>query len=191
MAQTTAIGQPAWRHHDLIGRYRQRRIRQRLLRQRPNTQDEHGCLWFPRRPVRLLQRLAWREQPRYRGTDGDAIDYPVAAFMRYSRTQFNPDPVGDLLFNGVASRDIHSNRACGVQSDLTYRLTPSHTLRGGIMLEQEQASFRDSAVDAAPGRHQTGFASGPCRGGEPVLNSMTAPPSRRAAESFVARRNQR
>jgi len=78
------------------------------------------------------------------GTDGDAIDYQVAAFMRYSRTQFNPDPVGDLLFNGVASQDFHSNRAFGVQSDLTYRLTPSHTLRGGIMLEQEQASFRDS-----------------------------------------------
>jgi outer membrane receptor protein involved in Fe transport len=86
------------------------------------------------------------------GTDGDAFDYQLSAYTRYSRTQFNPDPVGDLLFNGVASQDFHSNRAVGLQDDMTYRLTPSHTLRGGVAFEQEQASFKDNvsvfAVDA-------------------------------------------
>jgi len=40
------------------------------------------------------------------GTNGDKLDYQVAYFTRYTRTQFNPDPIGNLLFNGVASQDF-------------------------------------------------------------------------------------
>ena len=78
------------------------------------------------------------------GTNGDALDYQVALFTRYTRTQFNPDPIGDLMFNGVASQDFHSNVASGVQSDFTYRLNAAHTLRFGGYVEQEHATFRDS-----------------------------------------------
>ncbi len=75
------------------------------------------------------------------GTNGDALDYQVALFTRYTRTQFNPDPIGDLIFNGVASQDFHNNIATGLQSDLTYRLTPTHTLRFGGEIQQEHATF--------------------------------------------------
>jgi outer membrane receptor protein involved in Fe transport len=78
------------------------------------------------------------------GTNGDALDYQVALFTRYTRTQFNPDPIGDLMFNGVASQDYHNNVASGIQTDLTYRLTPTHTLRFGGEVEQEHASFNDN-----------------------------------------------
>jgi outer membrane receptor protein involved in Fe transport len=78
------------------------------------------------------------------GTNGGALDYQVALFTRYTRTQFNPDPVGDLMFNGVASQIFHSNRASGLQEDTTYRLNDKHTLRAGLMLEQEHAVFNDS-----------------------------------------------
>ncbi|HTH61895.1 MAG TPA: TonB-dependent receptor [Paraburkholderia sp.] len=78
------------------------------------------------------------------GTNGGALDYQVAFFTRYTRTQFNPDPVGDLVFNGVASEDFHSNQANGVQSDFTWRLNDSHTVRAGFMVEQEHAVFDDS-----------------------------------------------
>ncbi|CAM2147012.1 iron complex outermembrane recepter protein [Pararobbsia alpina] len=78
------------------------------------------------------------------GTNGDALDYQVALFTRYTRTQFNPDPVGDLIFNGVASQDYHNNVASGIQSDFTYRLTPTHTLRFGGFVQQEHATFQDS-----------------------------------------------
>jgi len=78
------------------------------------------------------------------GTNGGALDYQVALFTRYTRTQFNPDPVGDLIFNGVASSDFHSNQANGVQADFTYRLNDRHTLRAGLMVQQEHAVFDDS-----------------------------------------------
>ncbi|PXW22884.1 TonB-dependent receptor [Paraburkholderia caballeronis] len=80
------------------------------------------------------------------GTNGGAFDYQVALFTRYTRTQFNPDPVGDLMFNGVASSDFHSNRANGVQVDTTYRLNNSHTLRAGLMMQQEHATFDDNVA---------------------------------------------
>ncbi|TDQ98581.1 TonB-dependent receptor [Paraburkholderia silvatlantica] len=78
------------------------------------------------------------------GTNGGALDYQVAFFTRYTRTKFNPDPVGDLIFNGVASEDFHSNQANGVQSDFTWRLNDSHTVRAGLMFQQEHAVFDDS-----------------------------------------------
>ncbi len=31
------------------------------------------------------------------GTNGAALDYQVSLFTRYTRTQFNPDPIGDLI----------------------------------------------------------------------------------------------
>jgi outer membrane receptor protein involved in Fe transport len=78
------------------------------------------------------------------GTNGDKLDYQVAYFTRYTRTQFNPDPIGDLLFNGVASQDFRSNWANGLQGDTTYRLNSSHTLRAGVYFEQDRAVADDS-----------------------------------------------
>ena len=77
------------------------------------------------------------------GTNGDKLDYQVAYFTRYTRTQFNPDPIGDLLFNGVASQDFRSNWANGLQGDTTYRLNSSHTLRAGVYFEQDRAVAND------------------------------------------------
>jgi outer membrane receptor protein involved in Fe transport len=78
------------------------------------------------------------------GTNGAAFDYQVAFFTRYTRTQFNPDTTGDLLFNGVASNDFHNDTANGIQADTTWRLNSKHTLRGGIQLQQEHAQFSDT-----------------------------------------------
>ncbi|MFT4066156.1 TonB-dependent receptor [Paraburkholderia sp.] len=75
------------------------------------------------------------------GTNGGALDYQLAFVTRYSRTQFNPDPIGDLLFNGVASKDFHSDTANGLQFDTTYRLNDKHTIRAGVFAQQEHAVF--------------------------------------------------
>ncbi len=83
------------------------------------------------------------------GTNGAALDYQVAFFTRYTRTQFNPDPTGDLIFNGVASNDFHSNQANGIQTDVTYRLNGNHTLRAGFMVQEEHAAF-DNEVAVFP-----------------------------------------
>jgi outer membrane receptor for ferrienterochelin and colicin len=78
------------------------------------------------------------------GTNGGDFDYQVALSTRYTRTQFNPDPVGDLIFNGVASNDFHNDTANSLQADTTWRLNSKHTLRGGVQLTQEHAQFSDT-----------------------------------------------
>jgi outer membrane receptor protein involved in Fe transport len=80
------------------------------------------------------------------GTNGAALDYQVALYTRYTRTQFNPDTIGDLIFNGVASSNFHSDDANGLQADTTYRLNDRHTLRAGVSLEEEHASFNNSVA---------------------------------------------
>lgn len=80
------------------------------------------------------------------GTNGGRLDYQVSLFTRYTRTQFTPDEVGDLMFNGVASNDFRSNQAEGVQEDTTFRLNAAHTLRAGVWVEQEHAVFNDSVA---------------------------------------------
>ena len=72
----------------------------------------------------------------YQKNAGD-FNFQASAFNRYSSILFRPDEVGDLIFNGVASRvdrDILSN---GVEFDSSYKLNDEHTIRaGGIFTEQ-------------------------------------------------------
>lgn len=78
------------------------------------------------------------------GSLGASLDYQVSLFTRYTRTQYTPDTAGDLMFNGVASNDFHNDQANGIQTDVTYRLNAKHTLRGGILFQQEHAQFNDN-----------------------------------------------
>jgi outer membrane receptor protein involved in Fe transport len=78
------------------------------------------------------------------GSIGEALDYQVSLFTRYTRTQFTPDTAGDLMFNGVASNDFHNDTANGIQTDVTYRLNAKHTLRAGVLFQQEHAEFNDN-----------------------------------------------
>jgi len=64
----------------------------------------------------------------------DQVNLQVAAFGRNSGVHFRPDPVGDLYFNGVASDVARNSLSTGLQADLSYNLTDSHTLRGGSMV---------------------------------------------------------
>ncbi|HUK56518.1 MAG TPA: TonB-dependent receptor [Nitrospiria bacterium] len=93
-----------------------------------------------------------REVNRYgvlalQGTAGSRFDYQIAAFSRDSQVLFRPDPVGDLIFNGVASRVERTSFANGLQEDSSYRLNGAHTLRAGFLASGERAvSDNTSAV---------------------------------------------
>ncbi|SEE35601.1 Outer membrane receptor proteins, mostly Fe transport [Rhizobiales bacterium GAS191] len=67
------------------------------------------------------------------------LDMQVAYFNRYSLTHFFPDPVGDIVFNGVASNVRRENFANGVQGDLSYKINDQHTLRAGAFGDVERA----------------------------------------------------
>jgi len=62
----------------------------------------------------------------------NGFDGQLAAFSRYSALHFLPDPVGDILFNGVASNVYRQSFATGLQGDGAYRFGDAHTLRAGF-----------------------------------------------------------
>src|SRR5882762_61792 len=75
----------------------------------------------------------------YQKKAGD-LNFQASVFDRYSSILFRPDEVGDLIFNGVASRvdrDILSN---GVEFDASFKLNDQHTIRGGFLASEQYAT---------------------------------------------------
>jgi outer membrane receptor protein involved in Fe transport len=84
----------------------------------------------------------------YQKKAGD-LNFQASIFNRFSSILFRPDNVGDLIFNGVASRvdrDILSN---GVELDSSYKLNDEHTLRAGFILTEQYATV-DTATLVFP-----------------------------------------
>jgi outer membrane receptor protein involved in Fe transport len=84
----------------------------------------------------------------------NGFDGQVSYFTRYNNLHFTPDPVGDLLINGIASDISRQSYANGVQADGSYIINRAHTLRAGFTVSGEQAWVDNSSVveaGAAPG----------------------------------------
>ncbi|MDP3242265.1 MAG: TonB-dependent receptor, partial [Reyranella sp.] len=64
----------------------------------------------------------------------------LSGFGRYSKLSYQPDALGDLLYNGVAPWSQRSSFAFGVQGDASWKVAPTHTLRGGFLVQREQVS---------------------------------------------------
>jgi outer membrane receptor protein involved in Fe transport len=77
----------------------------------------------------------------------------VSAFGRYSSLFFAPDPLGDLLFNGISQTAYKRDEAYGLQAESAWHATSDHTLRAGIVYQADDLKSRTSsqvlAVDAA------------------------------------------
>ncbi len=86
-----------------------------------------------------------------------ALDVETSATARYSSLTFTPDPVGDLLFNGIAQNAFKQNVAYALQSDASYKLNEEHTLRAGTFLQSDRSvSLTSSQVIALdPAGNQT------------------------------------
>ena len=68
------------------------------------------------------------------------LNFQASIFTRYSSILFRPDEVGDLIFNGVASRldrDILSN---GFEFDASYKLNDQHTFAAVCHLQRAYAT---------------------------------------------------
>jgi len=66
------------------------------------------------------------------GALGTNADYQVAYTIHYNRENFNPDPISDLIYQGIAPKVFDSDFSNAGQGNLTYRLGNDHTLRGGF-----------------------------------------------------------
>jgi outer membrane receptor protein involved in Fe transport len=71
------------------------------------------------------------------GTMGPKLDYQIAYFTRYYSLKYYPDPIGDLAYNGIADRVLHTGFINGVQEDTSYHLNERHTIQGGFYLSGE------------------------------------------------------
>jgi hypothetical protein len=85
----------------------------------------------------------------------NGADVQVSYFTRYSSVHFTLDPIGDLVFNGVASNVFRSDFANGVATDAAYRLNDAHTLRGGFLLRTDLSNVVNTntllpVVDGVP-----------------------------------------
>ena len=67
-----------------------------------------------------------------------AVDTQTSLFSRYSSLYFSPDPVPDLLFTGIAQTAARSVWSSGVQSDSSWYVTDTHTLRFGFQVTAER-----------------------------------------------------
>jgi hypothetical protein len=81
------------------------------------------------------------------------VDFQLSGFTRYSSLYFTPDPIGDLLFNGIAQTAARSDWASGAQGDLAWRIDDAHTLRTGFQIQGERTTYSTAssvlALDAA------------------------------------------
>ena len=65
-------------------------------------------------------------------------DYQVSLGQRYTGVDYHPDPVGDLIFNGVAGVIHRANRADTLQADFSMPFANgAHTLRYGLYASGE------------------------------------------------------
>ena len=82
----------------------------------------------------------------------NGFDGQLSYFTRYNRLNFTPDPIGDLLINGVAANVTRQSYSNGLQADGSYKVNASNTVRAGFVVSGEQAFVGNSSlVEPAPG----------------------------------------
>ena len=74
-----------------------------------------------------------------------ALDWQSSLTMRYSSLTFEPDWVGDLLYNGIAQNAFKDDVAVGWQTDAAYKLNDAHTLRAGLYLQHDSSSSQTAS----------------------------------------------
>ncbi len=84
-----------------------------------------------------------------RSTPG--FDGQISYFTRYSNLHFVPDPIGDLLFNGIASDISRQSYTNGIQGDASYVVNAAHTLRAGFTVSAEKAWVDNTSLVEACG----------------------------------------
>jgi outer membrane receptor protein involved in Fe transport len=119
----------------------------------PNVRGETPTFTLGSAPVVDSANLDARQRERnrftvlsYQSSVGQNVDYQVSIFNRVTDVRYQPDPVGDLVFNGIAADTLRRNTANGVQGDMSYRLGASHTVRAGLFAQRERFTVDNNAT---------------------------------------------
>jgi outer membrane receptor protein involved in Fe transport len=119
----------------------------------PNTPDVPQAFPLAGHPVAFSRNVNDNQKEQeyytvlsYQKSIGQAA-YQLSGFSRYGKISFTPDPVGDLIFQGVAGRVFNDFLTSGVQFDSSYILDDHHTLRAGFIADFTNESLNtDTAV---------------------------------------------
>ena len=76
----------------------------------------------------------------------DELSFYASVYTRYGLIRFSPDPVGDLIFQGVAGRVKNSFFTNGVQFDASYTVGGGHTLRAGFLADHTDEKLDTSTL---------------------------------------------
>ena len=76
----------------------------------------------------------------------ESFDAQVSLFGRYSSLYFTPDPLGDLLYDGIAQTAYKRDFAGGIQAEGAYHLSDRHTLRAGVIIEGDRATSNTTSL---------------------------------------------
>jgi outer membrane receptor protein involved in Fe transport len=68
------------------------------------------------------------------------VNAQLSGFARYSQLNYQPDAIGDLLYNGVAPWAQRTSFAIGAQGDASWKVASRHTLRGGFLVQRERVT---------------------------------------------------
>ncbi|MGH7015485.1 MAG: TonB-dependent receptor [Caulobacteraceae bacterium] len=84
---------------------------------------------------------------------GERLTSQVSLVGRYSTLLYQPDPLGDLLWQGVSQQAYRQDVATDLQGEAAYKLASAHTVRGGFLFEIDRSISRTTsqvlAVNAA------------------------------------------
>ncbi len=87
------------------------------------------------------------------------LTWQTSLYARYSELLYRPDVTGELLFNGQAQQASKKDLTVGLQSEAAYKLSDTHTLRGGVIVSRDRGTSATETfvfpVDAITGA-QTG-----------------------------------
>jgi outer membrane receptor protein involved in Fe transport len=118
----------------------------------PNRPDQLALYTLLNKPTPPSSSLNANQRERndfqvvsYQRTDAGPLDYSVSVFHRRSTVDYAPDPLGDLVYRGVAASIHRANSVYGTQLDSSYKLTPNHTLRAGLFAQRETMVVDNSA----------------------------------------------
>ncbi len=79
------------------------------------------------------------------GTSGK-LDYQLAYATHYVTINFLPDPIGDLIYLGVASNVFHSDYANQLTGDFVYHLSEAHTVNFGFYAGEYGVELDDTSL---------------------------------------------
>jgi outer membrane receptor for ferrienterochelin and colicins len=102
--------------------------------------SDNGQTLFPSQDLNETQHeltnyaiLSWQHTQ-------DALDWQSSVTARYSSLTYTPDPIGDVLYDGIAQWAFKDDVAFGWQTDAAYNLNDSHTVRAGLYLQHDEAT---------------------------------------------------